>query len=66
MHALHVIFQIMRGEILSFSCDIWSTSCVLIKLISARLPGCWRQMKTRENMHYMVSVNVYLHMCMCR
>ena len=64
MHALHVIFQMMQGQIPSFSCDIWSTSCVFIQLISARLPGCWKQMRTRENMQYMVCVYVYL--CTCK
>ncbi|CAI8019656.1 Probable serine/threonine-protein kinase DDB_G0284251, partial [Geodia barretti] len=46
--------EIIRGDVPSFSSDIWSTVCVLIQLLTARLPGCITEIMSRESMMYTV------------
>ena len=49
--------EVLRGEVARFSADIWSTLCVLVEMLTARMPFCYQEMvKNMEAVFFEVSV----------
>ena len=46
--------EIIKGEVPTFSADIWSVLCVLIEMLTARLPGCYPVMRKDAEMMSLV------------
>ena len=49
--------EVLRGEVARFSADIWSTLCILVEMLTARMPFCYQEMvKSMEAVFFEVSV----------
>ena len=34
--------EVVKGDVPHFSADIWSTLCILVEMLTTKLPGCYQ------------------------
>ena len=46
----------------TLSADIWSTLCVFVEMLTAKLPGCYEFLRNQNSMFYLVSKCAWVHL----
>ena len=49
------ICQVVYQHQPTFSADVWSTLCVFVEMLTAKLPGCYKVQRNQNSMLYLVS-----------
>ena len=47
--------EIIKGEVPTFSADIWSVLCILVEVLTARWLGCHQVVRNEMAIMYLVS-----------
>ena len=49
--------EVVKGEVPRFSADIWSTLCILVEMLTARMPFCYQvPVRSMGAMFFVVSI----------